>query len=88
VLHLILQFTEENSIEIWSIFHLTNTIIEKSGAWYSYGDIKLGQGRENAKQYLKEHKELADELEKKIRENFNLAFNKIKSSSDEDITEN
>lgn len=63
-------------------------IIEKSGAWYSYGDIKLGQGRENAKQYLKEHKELADELEKKIRENFNLAFNKIKSSSDEDITEN
>jgi recombination protein RecA len=68
-------------------------IIEKSGAWYSYGDIKLGQGRENAKQYLKEHKELADELERKIRENFNLAFDKIKSSSDDDsiddsITEN
>lgn len=63
-------------------------IIEKSGAWYSYGDIKLGQGRENAKQYLKEHKELADELEKKIRENFNLAFDKIKSSSDDSIIEN
>ncbi|WP_434576992.1 recombinase RecA [Thermoanaerobacterium thermosaccharolyticum] len=64
-------------------------IIEKSGAWYSYGDIKLGQGRENAKQYLKEHKELADEIEKKIRENFNLTFNKIKSLSDDDsITEN
>lgn len=64
-------------------------IIEKSGAWYSYGDLRLGQGRENAKQYLKEHKELADEIEKKIRENFNLAFNKIQSLSDDNsITEN
>lgn len=63
-------------------------IIEKSGAWYSYGDLKLGQGRENAKQYLKEHKELADEIEQKIRENFNLAFDKIKSSSDDSIIEN
>ncbi len=63
-------------------------IIEKSGSWYSYGDLKLGQGRENAKQYLKEHKELADEIEKKIRENFNLAFDKIKSSSDDSIIEN
>ncbi|MGF7396243.1 recombinase RecA (plasmid) [Thermoanaerobacterium thermosaccharolyticum] len=63
-------------------------IIEKSGAWYSYGDIKLGQGRENAKQYLKEHKELADEIEKKIRENYNLAFDKIKSSADDSMIEN
>lgn len=57
-------------------------IIEKSGAWYSYGDTRLGQGRENAKQFLKENKEIADEIERKIRENFNLAYNKIKSSSD------
>lgn len=63
-------------------------IIEKSGSWYSYGDLRLGQGRENAKQYLKEHKELADEIEQKIRENFNLAFDKIKSSSDDSIIEN
>jgi len=63
-------------------------IIEKSGAWYSYGDIKLGQGRENAKQYLKDHKELADEIEKKIRENYNLAFDKIKSSADDSMIEN
>lgn len=47
-------------------------IIDKSGAWYSYGDIRLGQGRENAKQYLKENKELANEIENKIREKFNL----------------
>jgi len=57
-------------------------IIEKSGAWYSYNNTRLGQGRENAKQFLKENKEIADEIEKKIRENFNLAYNKIKSSSD------
>jgi len=57
-------------------------IIEKSGAWYSYGDIRLGQGRENAKQFLKENKEIADEIERKIRENFNLAYNKITSSPD------
>ena len=57
-------------------------IIEKSGAWYSYGDIRLGQGRENAKQFLKENKEIADEIERRIRENFNLAYNKIKSSPD------
>lgn len=63
-------------------------IIEKSGSWYSYGDLKLGQGRENAKQYLKEHKELADEIEQKIRENFNLAFDKIKSTSDDSFTDN
>nr|Q8RA55.2 RecName: Full=Protein RecA; AltName: Full=Recombinase A [Caldanaerobacter subterraneus subsp. tengcongensis MB4] len=57
-------------------------IIEKSGSWYSYKDIKLGQGRENAKQFLKENKEIAEEIERKIRENFNLAYNKIKSAPD------
>lgn len=57
-------------------------IIEKSGSWYSYKDIKLGQGRENAKQFLKENKEIVEEIERKIRENFNLAYNKIKSAPD------
>ncbi|MCL6516235.1 recombinase RecA [Alicyclobacillus sp.] len=47
-------------------------VIQKSGAWYSYGEERLGQGRENAKQYLKEHPELADEIEQKIREAFQL----------------
>jgi recombination protein RecA len=42
-------------------------IIKKSGAFYSYGDIKLGQGRENARQFLKENSKIADEIEKKIR---------------------
>ena len=43
------------------------SIIKKAGAFYSYGDIKLGQGRENARQFLKENSKIADEIEKKIR---------------------
>ena len=43
-------------------------IIEKRGAFYSYGDIRLGQGRENAKEYLKQNKDLAAEIETAIRQ--------------------
>jgi recombination protein RecA len=42
-------------------------LANKSGAFFSYGDIRLGQGRENAKQYLREHPELAQEIEQRIR---------------------
>ncbi len=44
-------------------------IVQKSGAWFNYGDIRLGQGRDNAKTYLKEHPETADEIEKLVRDN-------------------
>ncbi len=43
-------------------------IIQKSGAWYSYGDERLGQGKENAKQFLKEHPAMANQIDAKIRE--------------------
>jgi recombination protein RecA len=43
-------------------------IIAKSGTWYSYGNNRLGQGKENAKEFLKENRQLADEIETKIRE--------------------
>ncbi|RKY00579.1 recombinase RecA [Candidatus Poribacteria bacterium] len=43
-------------------------LIQKSGSWYAYGDVRLGQGRENAKQYLRDHPEIADEIESKLRE--------------------
>lgn len=43
-------------------------IIQKSGAWFAYNDEKIGQGRENAKQYLKEHPEVLEEVEEKVRE--------------------
>ena len=43
-------------------------IIDKHGSWYSYGDIRLGQGRENSKEFLKQNEELALEIEKAVRE--------------------
>jgi recombination protein RecA len=43
-------------------------IINKSGAWYSYGDDRIGQGKDNVRQFLKDHPETADEIEKKVRE--------------------
>jgi len=42
-------------------------IVDKSGAWYSYGDTRLGQGRENARTFLKDHPDISDEIEAKIR---------------------
>ncbi|MFO7151790.1 MAG: recombinase RecA [Bacillota bacterium] len=47
-------------------------IIQKSGAWYSYEKERIGQGRENAKQYLKEHPELLNAIELKVKEKYNL----------------
>ncbi|KEZ85823.1 recombinase RecA [Clostridium sulfidigenes] len=47
-------------------------IVEKSGAWFSYKDTRLGQGRENSKLYLKENPEIALEIENIIREKYNL----------------
>jgi len=44
-------------------------IVDKSGAWFSYGDQRIGQGRENAKTFFKENPEVADEIERRIREN-------------------
>ncbi|MCF6291275.1 MAG: recombinase RecA [Desulfobacterales bacterium] len=47
-------------------------IIEKSGAWYSYGGERIGQGRENAKSFLKEHPQMTDEIENKVRLGYGL----------------
>jgi len=44
-------------------------LIEKAGAWYSYNGEKIGQGKENAKEFLREHPEIAKDLEDKIRAN-------------------
>jgi recombination protein RecA len=43
-------------------------VVKKSGAWYSYGETRLGQGRDQAKKFLQENPELAQEIEKKVRE--------------------
>jgi len=42
-------------------------VVTKSGAWFSYGDVRLGQGRENSKEFLETNKEIAEEIEKVIR---------------------
>ena len=47
-------------------------IVDKSGSWFSYKDIKLGQGRENAKAYLKEHPDVAAQIESEIRQAMGL----------------
>ena len=44
-------------------------VVEKSGAWYSYNGNRIGQGKDNVREYLKEHKELAIEIENRVREN-------------------
>ena len=47
-------------------------IIQKSGAWFAYNDGKIGQGRENAKTYLKEHPDVCEEVAEKVREHFHI----------------
>ena len=43
-------------------------IVDKAGSWYAYGDERLGQGKENARQFLKENTEIAEQIENQIRE--------------------
>jgi recombination protein RecA len=47
---------------------VNHRIVEKSGAWYSYKGDRIGQGKDNAREYLKEHEEVAEEIEAKVRE--------------------
>ncbi len=53
-------------------------ILEKSGAWYAYKGEKIGQGKENVKEYLKNNPEIAEELEEKIRVHYDIKIKKIK----------
>ena len=46
---------------------VNNRVVEKSGSWFSYGGERLGQGRENCKQFLHENPDIAAEIEEKIR---------------------
>ena len=48
-------------------------VVEKSGAWYSYGGERIGQGKDNSREYLREHPELALEIENKVRAHFGVA---------------
>ncbi len=63
-------------------------IVNKSGAWYSYNDTRLGQGRENAKAFLKENREICMAIENEVRKHYNLPTKEEqieKIQSEEDI---
>jgi recombination protein RecA len=65
-------------------------VVEKSGAWFSFDSVRLGQGRENAKAFLKTNPEMADRIERSIRENSGLIAERIlenASPADEDSAE-
>ncbi len=66
---------------------VTAGIVNKSGAWFSYGDERIGQGRENAKTFLKENPSIAYEIEDKIRASHGLEFEKPEIGEDDDILE-
>jgi recombination protein RecA len=59
-------------------------IVEKSGAWYAYKGDKIGQGKDNAREYLKEHPEVAAEIEQRIREVVGVAAPASASDADGD----
>jgi recombination protein RecA len=60
-----------------------NELVEKSGAWFSYNGERVGQGRENAKQFLKENPELTNEIETRLRELYGLGKAKAASAAEE-----
>jgi recombination protein RecA len=55
----------------------TLKLVEKSGAWYAYKGEKIGQGKDNAREYLKEHPEVSAEIEAKIREHANMGLGEV-----------
>jgi recombination protein RecA len=58
------------------------SVVEKSGSWYSYDGQRIGQGRENAKTFLRDHAEVADAIERAIRENAGLVADAMMTSPD------
>jgi len=63
-------------------------VVVKSGAWYSYGDLRIGQGKEAARLYLKEHPELYAEIEKKVRERLlGAPLKNLAASGDDTVAE-
>ncbi|MNW18695.1 recombinase A [compost metagenome] len=62
-------------------------LVEKSGAWYSAYDERIGQGKENARQYLKDNPEIAKRLEAALREKFVATDARRDEGSDDDVAE-
>ena len=62
-------------------------VVEKSGAWFSYDSTRIGQGRENAKQFLRDHPDMADSIEKKVRDHAGVVTNMMMAAPDADDAE-
>ena len=62
-------------------------LVEKSGAWLSYGDLRIGQGRENAKQFLKENPDVAAKIEGAVRQNAGIVAEAIMGGEGRDEDE-
>jgi recombination protein RecA len=62
-------------------------VVEKSGAWFSYDSQRIGQGRENAKQFLREHRNIADAIEAKVREQSGVIANTMLAAAVDDPEE-
>lgn len=60
-------------------------IVQKSGAWYAYNETRIGQGRENAKQFLKEHPEMCIEIENLVREHYGIKPKEFEFEEEENI---
>ncbi len=58
-------------------------VVEKSGAWYSFESQRIGQGRENAKQFLREHKEMAESVERRMRQQAGTMANAMMASEED-----
>lgn len=76
--------TEGNVLDVG----VDNEIVQKSGSWFSYKDTRLGQGRENAKQFLKENPQILLEIENQIRAKFDLPIRDIIKSKEVASIEN
>ena len=61
------------------------SVVNKAGAWFSYGDERIGQGRENAKNFLRENTRIAFEIEDKIRAAHGLDFDMPPDEKDDDV---
>ncbi len=62
-------------------------VVEKSGAWFSHDSVRIGQGRENAKQFLRDHPAVADAIEKKVRGQAGVVANTMMASPEDGETE-
>ena len=65
---------------------MAHNMVDKSGAWYSYQGDRIGQGKENVRQFLKDNPEMADEIDSRIREVL-MPEKKAKAKAEEPVTE-